>query len=180
MTNEQEIFALMQMAKDQQAAVEQAVAGLDERRRELGAVIAQMRTLEASVSEEAKKGAQAGLQGMSSKAISALDSEVERAKRLIGEGAETLRQEGSAKDFTLSVAACLCGIVIGFALSWYMLARDTRATVDRLNDMSQKTEHRLQGMDQQQASQKPGKVGHSATSRKFMPRPQAQAPQEHP
>lgn len=54
MTNEQEIFALMQMAKDQQTAVEQAVAGLDERRRELGAVITQMRTLEASVAEEAK------------------------------------------------------------------------------------------------------------------------------
>ena len=180
MTNEQEIFALMQMAKDQQEAVEQAVAGLDERRRELGAVITQMRSLEASVAEEAKKGAQAGLQSMSSKAISALDSEVERAKRLIGEGAETLRQEGSAKDFTLSVAACLCGIAIGFALNWYMLARDTRATVDRLNDMSQKIEHRLQGMEQQQANHKPMLLGHSTIARKPKPMQQVQAPQEQP
>jgi hypothetical protein len=91
MTNEQEIFALMQMAKDQQAVVERAVAGLETRSRELGTAIAQMRTLQANVAEEAKKGAQAGLQGMSSRAINALDTEVEKAKRLIGEGAETLR-----------------------------------------------------------------------------------------
>jgi hypothetical protein len=158
MTNEQEIFALMQMAKDQQAAVEQALAGLEVRSREFGAVIAQMRTLQANVAGEAKKGAQAGLQDMSSKAISALDTEVTKAKRLIGEGAETLRVAEWFKSIQWLGGAALFGLALGMALSWFMWARDTRDAVDRLDTVSQAHERRLQELNQQQATQKPSQT----------------------
>jgi hypothetical protein len=180
MTNEQEIFALMQVAKDQQAAVERAVAGLEVQSREFGTAIAQMKTLQANVAEEAKKGAQAGLQGMSSKAISALDTEVTRAKRLIGEGAETLQVAEWFKSIQWLGGATLFGLVLGVALSWFLWARDTRAAVDRLDTVSQAHERRLQELDQQQAAQKPTQSGHPTTARKPKPTPQAQVPQKQP
>ena len=180
MTNEQEIFALMQMAKDQQATVERAVDGLETRSRELGTAIAQMRTLQANVAEEAKKGAQAGLQGMSSKAISALDTEVTKAKSLIGEGAETLRVAEWFKSLQWLGGATFFGLALGVALSWFLWARDTRAAVDRLDAVSQAHERRLQELDQQQATQKPAQSGHSTTARKPKPAQQAQVPQEQP
>jgi hypothetical protein len=178
MTNEQEIFALMQVAKDQQAAVERAVAGLEKRSSELGAVIVQMRALQANVAEEAKKGAQAGLQGMSSKALNALDTEVEKAKRLIGEGAETLRMAEWFKSMQWLGGATLLGLALGVALSWFTWARDTRDAVDRLDAVSQAHERRLQELDQQQAAQKSERLAHSTTTRKPKSMPHTQAPQD--
>jgi len=174
MTNEQEIFALMQVAKDQQAAVGRAMAGLETRSRELGTAIAQMRTLQANVAEEAQKGAQTGLQGMSSRAMNALDTEVEKAKRLIGEGAETLRVAEWFKSIQRLGGATLFGLALGVALSWFLWARDTRAAVDRLDVVSQAHERRLQELDQQQASQKVAQ-SHS-TTRKTKPTSQVQVP----
>jgi ElaB/YqjD/DUF883 family membrane-anchored ribosome-binding protein len=178
MTNEQEIFALMQMAKDQQVAVERAVAGLDKLSRELSTVIAQIRTLQANVAEEAKKGAEDGLRGMSSKAISAFDTEVTKAMRLIGEGAETLRVAEWFKSIQWLGGATIWGIFLGVALSWFLWARDTRAAVDRLDAVSQAHEHRLQELDQQQSAQKLSQSGHSTTARKPKPMQQVQALQE--
>jgi len=180
MTNEQEIFALMQMAKDQQATVERAVAGLETRSRELGTAIAQMKVLQANVAEEAKKGAQAGLQGMSSRAINALDTEVEKAKRLIGEGAETLRVAEWYMGLKWMGGFTLFGFALGMVLSWFMWAHDTRAAVDRLDAVSQAHERRLQELDQQQASQKSAQSGHTTTARKPKPAQQSQVLQEHP
>ena len=180
MTNEQEIFALMQAARDQQATVEQALAGLEAQGRELGTVIAQMKTLQANVAEEAKKGAQTGLREMSSRAISALDTEVEKAKRLIGEGADTLRVGEWFRSFQWLGGAALGGIALGVALSWFLWGRDARDAVERLDAVSQAHERRLQELDQQLASQKPSQTGHSTTTRKPRPTPQVEAPQEQP
>lgn len=180
MTNEQEIFALMQMAKDQQVAVERALAGLASRNSELETTVAKMQGLQGKVAEEAQKGAEAGLRGMSSRAINALDAEVEKAKRLIGEGAQTLRRRESSNLFIWTVMGLLLGVVLGLTLSWYTWGRDTRAAVDRLDEIIQANTHKVQEQDQKKAVQKPAQTGHSVTSRKPKSALQAQEPQERP
>ena len=61
MIDEEEIFALMQAAKDQQAAVERATQAMQTQRGELYDAITQLTKVQATVTAAAKLGAERGL-----------------------------------------------------------------------------------------------------------------------
>lgn len=141
--NEDELLDLMAVAKKQLAIVQTATQAMQTQRGELCDAIAQLKNMRATVAAEAKKGAEAGLQGMSSKAITALDDEVGKAKQAIGDAAESLRIRAFAKSLKWICGCLIVGFLMGMVVSWLMWGRNARAAVDRFDSINAALERQL-------------------------------------
>ena len=141
--NEDELLDLMAVAKKQLATVQAATDAMQKQRGELYDAITQLKRMQAAVAADAKLGAQAGLQGMSSKVISALDVEVDKAKKTIGDVAESLRVRAFAKSLEWICGCLIVGFLMGMVVSWLMWGRNARAAVDRFDSINVALERQL-------------------------------------
>lgn len=152
MIDEEEIFALMQAAKDQQAAVERATQAMQTQRGALYDAIAQLNKVQASVAADARLGAERGLSGITIKANDALNVEVRKARETIGAVADSLRVRVWGKSLQWVAGSVVFGFALGLALSWFMWGRNTRDAVNRLDSINAALERQLDEQMQKQAA----------------------------
>lgn len=137
METEQELYVLMKAVKEQQAAVERAMQGMEKQRGELYEAITQLNKLRANVAAEAMQGVQKGVSNMGVEVNASLNTEVDKAKKTLSDMTEDLRSSSTWLTWRWTLGLVVLGIIIGFAACWAMLGKDVRATRDRLDLIEQ-------------------------------------------
>ena len=137
MIDEEEIFALMQAAKDQQAAVERATQAMQTQRGELYGAITQLKNMQAGVSAEASRAVRDAVAGIGPDLNASLLAEVNKAKKTLRETAQELQGMTWALSWRWMFGLLLMGLAFGMAFGWMIWGRNISGRLDAIEQTVQ-------------------------------------------
>lgn len=150
MDSEEEIFGLMRAAKDQQAAVERALAELARERKAIaqqnaaffeGAsrLISDFRSLKDQLAREAVTGIQTAVAGIGADLTKPIKNEVQTTVITLTAVREDIEKGARWLSWRWIVGCMVMAFVLGYAASWAMYQRSLESLSDQISVIQQNT-----------------------------------------